>query len=193
MTLRHDKEQSMPFPKLKLLLHVCCGCCGSVIPKDLSEKFHVDLYYFNPNIHPVKEYFNRLEQVKKVADSLQLLVIEAEYDPLKWFKQIKGFEEEPEGGMRCPLCFEMRLRETAHYAKEHGYDVFASTLTVGRNKKASVIDPIGGRLAKEYGIPFLAKDFKKGGGQDASLCLSEKLGIIRQNYCGCVFSRKKLR
>lgn len=184
-------KSSMNRPKLKLLLHICCGCCGSFIPTRLSERLDVDLFYFNPNIHPEQEYLIRLANVQKVADAQNLPLIIGEYHPRTWLNKVKGFEQEPEGGARCPLCFEMRLRETARYAKEQGYDVFASTLTVGRNKKASIINPIGGRLAKEFGIPFLAHDFKKEGGQDASLCRSEELQILRQDYCGCIFSRKE--
>ena len=176
--------------KLKLLLHTCCGCCGAFIPEQLSKKLEVDLFYFNPNIHPEKEYLRRLEDVKKAANQANLKVIEHQYDPQEWFAHVRGFELEAEGGKRCSLCFELRLRQTAAYASEYGYDLFASTLTVGRNKKAGVINPIGCRVAKDYGIPFLAHDFKKHGGQDQSICRSDEIGIVRQDYCGCVFSRK---
>jgi hypothetical protein len=84
----------------------------------------------------------------------------------------------------------LRLRATARYAQAHGYEFFATTLTVGRNKKAAVINPIGERLAQEYGVKFLAGDFKKQGGQENSLRLSDEYGIVRQNYCGCVYSKR---
>lgn len=157
----------------------------------LSKNLDVDLFYFNPNIHPKEEYLTRLKNVQKAADAHGLKLIEGTYDPQSWLQAVKGFEQEPEGGSRCPICFEIRLRETARHAKENDYDLFASTLTVGRQKKASIINPIGGALAKEHNLPFLALDFKKHGWQDQSLCKADELHIERQTYCGCVFSKKE--
>lgn len=176
--------------KLKLLLHTCCACCGSVIAKQLSETYDVTLFAFNSNIHPKAEYIRRLEDVLRVAKNLNLKVIEDDYDPQAWLHAVKGLENEPEGGKRCEICFRLRLKQTAQYAKEHGFDLFASTLTTGRNKKANVINPIGSAIASTVGIPFLARDFKKQGGLDDSMAACATHNIERQDYCGCVFSRK---
>ena len=174
--------------KPKLLLHTCCGCCGALIPQILAEDYEVDLYYFNPNIHPQKEYERRRADAQKMAESMGLNFIAPEYNSKPWFEKVRGFEKEPEGGKRCPICFRYRLTETAKFAKENGYEYFASTLTVGRNKKAETINPIGEAVAEELGIKFLAGDWKKRGVQDVSCLLAEKRGIIRQNYCGCNYS-----
>ena len=177
--------------KLSLLLHTCCACCGVLVAKRLSAQYDVTLFAFNPNIHPESEYQRRLADVKRVADSLSLNVIEGPYDPQAWLQEVKGLEQEPEGGARCEVCFRLRLEKTAEHAKAQSFDVFGSTLTTGRNKKADVINPIGADIARKVGIPFLAKDFKKQGGLDDSMAACETHGIIRQDYCGCVFSRKE--
>lgn len=175
----------------KLLLHTCCACCGVWIPQKLSEDYEVDLYYFNPNVHPATEYEHRIAEVRKVAEILDLKLIEAPYEPALWFEAIKGLEAEPEGGARCAVCFEFRLRYAAEFARDHHYDCFSTTITVGRNKKADVINPIGERLAAEYGVEFLARDFKKNAGLDTSVERCKLYQIDRQDYCGCVFSRKE--
>ncbi|HBK33400.1 TPA: hypothetical protein DEP34_00290 [Candidatus Uhrbacteria bacterium] len=176
---------------MKLLLHACCGGCGSWIPQELSKKWDVTLYFFNPNIHPKQEYEERLKNVQRAAKHLRLPLIVEDYDPKAWLSAVHGLEQEPEGGKRCTTCFNYRLEKTAHTAKTLGFDVFASTLTIGRNKKAEIINPLGGKIAKKFGIPFLARDFKKQEGTNFSVTCAEHFGIARQTYCGCVFSRKK--
>lgn len=177
--------------KPKLLLHACCGTCSCRLPEILSEDFEVTVYYINPNIHPPKEYLQRLEDTKKVVKLQAVELIEADYVPREWFDYVRGHEHEPEGGRRCELCFEFRLWKTAVYAKANGYDAFTTALTMGRNKKASIINPIGERLAGTYGIPFISRDFKKNGGLDAAVKRMDELGIRRQDYCGCVYSKKE--
>jgi len=194
--------------KPKLLLHVCCGTCGSWVPRRLSHDYEVTLFYFNPNIHPEEEYQRRLEGARLMADELGLELIEGEYDPEAWFRFVlhEGMTDvslsnddkltfvsptkEPEGGTRCQLCFEHRLRATAEYARDNGFDCFATTLTVGRRKKASDVNPVGKRIASEVGIKFLDRDFKKAGGEDLSQIRAHELGVYRQEYCGCVYSQK---
>jgi len=129
--------------------------------------------------------------MQRVAKHLYLPLIVGDYDPKAWLFAVRGLEQEPEGGERCVTCFAHRLEATAHYAKTQGFDVFASTLTVGRNKKAEIINPLGGKIAKKIGIPFLARDFKKHGGTNFSVTCAEHFGIARQTYCGCVFSHKE--
>jgi predicted adenine nucleotide alpha hydrolase (AANH) superfamily ATPase len=177
--------------KEKLLLHICCGVCGAWIPKMLQKKFEVVLYFFNPNIWPKEEYERRLNGVKKVAEDLGINLIEGEYSEVDWLHAVSDFKDEPEGGKRCEACFDFRLGEAARYAKENDFLWFASTLTSGRNKKAAVINPIGEKWAKQFGINFLAEDFKKGGGQIKTEAESKRLGLYRQNYCGCVYSFRR--
>jgi predicted adenine nucleotide alpha hydrolase (AANH) superfamily ATPase len=168
---------------------VCCGTCGAWVPKKLSHDYDVTLFYFNPNIHPAEEYTRRLEGAKMMADELGLELVEGEYNPEKWFEFVKGFANEPEGGQRCQLCFEHRLRVTAEYALANKFDCFATTLTVGRRKPASKVNPIGLRVAEELGIEFLDRDFKKAGGEDLSQIRARDLGVYRQEYCGCIYSK----
>ncbi|MFC1788080.1 epoxyqueuosine reductase QueH [Patescibacteria group bacterium] len=177
--------------KPKLLLHACCGTCSALLPERLSKDYQVDLFYFNPNIHPISEYQTRLAGARISAAKQGVGLIEDRYDPQEWLAAIKGLESEPEMGKRCPTCFEVRLYRTAKYAKEHQYDLFSTTLSVGRNKKAEVINPIGKRVSKIIQIPFLAGNFKKDFGLDWSVDRAKEWGIARQDYCGCVFSRKE--
>jgi hypothetical protein len=175
----------------RLLLHTCCGVCGAWVPEMLSGEYLVTIFYFNPNIFPKDEYNRRQEAARLVAKKIEIEFIEGEYDHGKWLEAIRGLEQEPEGGKRCLICFDYRLSETARYAKKHGFDFFASTLTIGRNKRADIINPIGEKWAKKLGIKFLAEDWKKQGGQVETEKKSKEMDIYRQNYCGCEFSMRK--
>jgi predicted adenine nucleotide alpha hydrolase (AANH) superfamily ATPase len=180
----------MPLAKPKLLLHICCGVCGAWIPKKLASEFDVALYFFNPNISPKEEYQKRLAAARQAADEAGVKLVEGPYQPKEWLALVRGHENDPEGSERCEMCFGLRLGETAKYAKENNFEYFASTLTIGRNKKAVVINPLGEKWAKQFGLKFLAEDFKKGGGQTETDRESHRLNLYRQNYCGCVFSIK---
>lgn len=156
----------------------------------MAEDFDVTLYFFNPNIVPEAEYQKRLEAARRAADEAGVEMVQGSYQPKEWLALVRGHESDPEGGERCEMCFSLRLGETAKYAKENNFEYFASTLTIGRNKNAAVINPLGEKWAKEFGLKFLAEDFKKGGGQVETDKESHRLGLYRQNYCGCVFSKK---
>jgi hypothetical protein len=114
-----------------------------------------------------------------------------QYNPDKFFDMAKGLEKEPEGGRRCFLCYEMRQREAAEYASSEGFDYFTTTLSVSPHKNAAKLNEIGLRLAEEYGVPYLVSDFKKRGGYLKSIELSKEYDLYRQNYCGCVYSKKE--
>lgn len=172
-----------------LLLHTCCGICGAWLPEKLSRDFAVTIFYFNPNIHPRVEYERRLEAAREAAKVFNLPFLEGEYNPTIWFEKVRGFASEREGGARCPICFELRLRRTAEEAKKLDFDYFATTLTIGRFKPAAVINPIGEKISAEVGVKFLAGDFKKQGGEMESQKRGHELGLYHQNYCGCVYSK----
>ena len=146
------------------------------------------LYFYNPNIHPTQEYEKRLSAIKNIAELYALKIIGEEYDHAKWHKYIKGYENEKEGGARCPLCYRIRLAETAKKAKELGFDYFATTLSISPHKKAVIINEIGREEAKKYNLEFLEDDFKKQDGFKKTNELAKKYNIYRQNYCGCLFS-----
>lgn len=146
------------------------------------------LFFYNPNIFPDAEYQKRLSAIKEWADKNKFEFIVGEYNNQDWLEAVKGLENEPEGGARCPVCFRFRLEGAAKYAKENGFEIFATTLTSGRNKRADIINPIGLKLAEEYGLKFYEADWKKQGGQEISRKMSIDSGIYRQHYCGCEFS-----
>ena len=148
------------------------------------------LYFLNSNIHPGEEYARRLEAARLSAREAGVQLEEGNYQPKEWLTLMHGHEGDPEGAERCEMCFDLRLGETAKYAKENGYQYFSSTLTVGRNKKAAVINPLGEKWARQFGLKFLSEDFKKGGGQIETDRESHRLNLYRQNYCGCIFSAR---
>jgi predicted adenine nucleotide alpha hydrolase (AANH) superfamily ATPase len=174
--------------KKKLLLHTCCAPCSTHCVKELLDDYDVTMYFYNPNIHPYAEYDKRLENALKVGKELGVPVIEAEYDPERWVELIAGFEEEPEGGKRCRICFSMRLARTAEYAAANGFDAFTTTMTISPHKDEKTINEIGAELAKKHKVAWVHSDFKKKDGFKKSGEISKKMGLYRQNYCGCFYS-----
>lgn len=174
----------------ELLLHICCANCGIVPIELLKEQFDLTLFWFNPNIHPKKEYKKRLTDVKRLATIYKVRLLKQRYDTGQWFKLTGGLEKEAEGGKRCEQCFQMRLEKTARFARKRNFDYFATTLTSGSQKKAEIINYLGKELAKKYDLKFFSADFKKQGGFQKGLELSKKYNFYRQNYCGCAFSKK---
>lgn len=179
------------FKKPKLLLHVCCIGCGAYVVKNLKKDFRVVLYFYNPNVFPKKEYDIRLEQAKKIAKKFHLKLLIGGYGHDDWLKLVKGYEGEPERGRRCLLCYSERLKETAKMAEKMNFNYFTTTLTVSPHKDAREIARIGKELEEKLNVEFLDKDFKKQDGFKKTCELSKKLGLYRQNYCGCEFSMPK--
>ena len=173
----------------KILLHTCCAPCAIYVAKQLAKEYEVALFYYNPNIHPADEYQKRLQEIIKWAEKEKVELIEAKYNPEFWFKKIKGLELEPEGGERCWVCYELRLKQTAQHAEENGFDVFTSTMSISPHKNADKLNEIGEYLAKEYKVDYLASDWKKNEGFKIACQLSKQEDFYRQDYCGCVFSQ----
>ncbi len=176
--------------KKRLLLHTCCGPCSTHCVKELIEDYEVVMYWYNPNIHPYGEYDARLEAGEEVAKQLGVELIEGAYDAERWLKMVEGFENQPEGGKRCYICFAERLKRTAEYAKENGFDVFTTTMTISPHKDADVINRIGKYHSEKIGIEWLESNFKKKDGFKKSGEMSRKMGLYRQESCGCIYSRK---
>lgn len=172
----------------KLLLHTCCAPCSIAVIQDLIKDYQVIVYFFNPNIFPKAEYEKRKKEVVKVCTMWQVEMIDEDYIHEKWQEKIVGLENEPEGGRRCTVCFDLRLYQTAKKAKELNCQIFSTTLTSGRYKKADVINPIGEGIAKANGLEFLSADWKKDGRQQRAQQLVCENNIYKQNYCGCEFS-----
>jgi len=183
----------VPAFKKKLLLHVCCANCVLHPINILIEKFDVTMFYYNPNIHPEKEYLKRLADVEKVSELKKIPLIKEDYksDLEKWFEITENLKEEPEGGKRCIECFRIRLEKTASYAVKKGFDIFATTLSISPHKNHNIINELGSKICKETDISFFCADFKKQDGFKKTMQLSKELNIYRQNYCGCIYSIKK--
>lgn len=178
----------------RLLIHSCCAPCSSYVLEYLSEYFEITIYYYNPNIYPEDEYIRRVKEQENLIQSMSLkntvLFVQGDYEPKKYYELIKGHEKDLEGGERCFLCYRMRLEEAARLAKEGGYEFFTTTLTISPHKDAKKLNEIGEEMATTYGVLFLPSDFKKRNGYKRSIELSNRYGLYRQNYCGCIFSKK---
>ncbi len=179
----------MTSAKPQLLLHVCCGPCATAVIERLIRHYRVTAFWHNPNVHPTHEHDRRLEQVHLVTREFDVDLVVGGRDEAAWLEAVAGQEAEPEGGARCPACFEHRLSETAREAARRGIGLIATTLTVSPHKRAEEINAIGRRVAGELGVEFVAADFKQDGGFQRSVELSKELGLYRQRYCGCRFSR----
>ncbi len=188
----------------KLLLHSCCAPCSSYCLEYLSQYFSITVLYYNPNISPEEEFRKRAEEQRRLIGALPVknpvsLVVD-DYDPREFFEIAKGLENVPEGGERCFRCYRLRLERAANFALTHGFDYFCTTLSISPLKNAAKINEIGEALERELneraalqgtpGVKFLPSDFKKKGGYLRSIELSREYGLYRQNYCGCVFSKR---
>lgn len=175
-----------------LLLHACCAPCASYVLEYLSQYFDITVFFCSPNITDSDEYAKRLDALYKLVGAApfckNVKIVEDDISTDMYFNAIKGFENEPEGGKRCDVCFKLRMERTAEYALKNGYSLFATTLTVSPHKNPMLINAIGEELSDSLGVRYLPSDFKKRGGYQRSIVLSREYGIYRQNYCGCVFS-----
>ena len=174
---RKGKDPNAPFvrPKLelpnghnKLLLHSCCApCSGEVMEAILASGIEFTIYFYNPNIHPLKEYMIRKE----------------------WFRKAEGMEWEPERGIRCTMCFDMRFEKAAQYAHENGFPVFTSCLGISRWKDMNQINDCGHRAASHYDdVVYWDYNWRKGGGSQRMIEISKRERFYQQEYCGCVYS-----
>jgi hypothetical protein len=172
----------------KFLLHTCCAPCGVAVIDELRGKFELTVLFYNPNIYPEEEYQKRKKEVVRVCAEWGVPMIDRDYVPEEWNTEVHGLENEPEGGMRCAACIKMRLLRSAEIAQENGFEVFGTTLTMGRQKTAKVITPLGEQVAEIFGLKYLAEDWKKGGRQEIARKLIQEKNIYQQNYCGCKYS-----
>jgi hypothetical protein len=174
----------------KILLHTCCAPCATAIVDYLTEQNIIPtLYYFNPNTFPQKEYELRKEEVMRLADSYRIDFVEGDYDHNAWLQNVKGLENEPEGGMRCLQCFNFRLAATARYANDNGFTVFATALATSRWKNLELVNQAGHNAAMQYsGLTYWDKNWRKQGLTQLKSRLTKEFDFYRQQYCGCEFS-----
>jgi predicted adenine nucleotide alpha hydrolase (AANH) superfamily ATPase len=176
--------------RMRLLLHVCCAPDLTHPFTLLREDYSVSAFFYNPNIHPEEEYYKRIGETRKLSKLWGIPLLEGEYNAEDWFNITAQYKNEPEGGKRCELCFKFRLEKTAQLAKEKGYSIFCTTLTISPHKNSNIINRLGKEIGEKYGIHYLESDFKKKDGFKKSVEISKKLGLYRQKYCGCIYSMK---
>lgn len=178
-----------------LLLHSCCAPCSSYVLEYLSQHFLITVLYYNPNIYPEEEYARRVAEQKRLISQMPLSrpvrLIEGRFDSREFYDAVRGLEHIREGGERCHACFRLRLREAARAAASGNFDYFTTTLTISPLKNAAVLNEIGESLAREYHVAWLPSDFKKKNGYKRSTQLSAEYGLYRQDYCGCIFSKRE--
>ena len=175
-----------------LLLHACCAPCSSYVIEYLSNYFRLTMLFFNPNIGEIEEYSYRRDELKRLIGEMKtkypVSFIDGDYNPQDFYDVARGLENEPEKGARCSKCFSLRLNYTASVAEKEGFDYFATTLTLSPLKNAEIINSIGEKIKCKS--KYLSSDFKKKEGYKRSIVLSKEHNLYRQNYCGCVFSKR---
>jgi epoxyqueuosine reductase len=173
-----------------VLLHSCCApCSGEVMEAMLAAGLELTIFFYNPNIHPRREYDLRKEENIAYAKATGIEFIDADYDTTNWFERVKGMEHEPERGKRCTECFDMRFERTALYAHEHGFKLFTSCLGISRWKDMAQINGCGERAAARYeGLEYWDYNWRKDGGSARMIEISKRENFYQQEYCGCVYS-----
>ena len=178
-----------------LLLHVCCAPCSSYVLEYLNEYFDITVYFYNPNIDDEREYRYRADEEKRLIGEMPMVnpvqFAEGDYDVEKFIEMSRGLEDAPEGGARCMKCYELRLESAAKYAKDNGFDMFTTTLSISPLKNSRALNLIGEKLSEKYGVDYLYSDFKKKNGYKRSVELSAQYKLYRQSFCGCSFSKKQ--
>ncbi|MGL6019980.1 MAG: epoxyqueuosine reductase QueH [Gibbsiella quercinecans] len=190
MTELVREKLDLPAGKKKLLLHSCCApCSGEVMEAIQASGIEYTIFFYNPNIHPQKEYLLRKEENIRFAEKHGVPIIDADYDTDNWFARAKGMENEPERGIRCTMCFDMRFERTALYAYEHGFDVISSSLGISRWKNMQQVNDCGTRAAQKYpDLIYWDYNWRKKGGSSRMIEISKRERFYQQEYCGCVYS-----
>lgn len=174
----------------RVLLHSCCApCAGEVMEAMQAAGLETTVFFYNPNIHPQREYELRKQENIRFAQQLGVPFVDADYDTDNWFARTRGMEWEPERGPRCTRCFDMRFERTALYAHEHGFDVYTSSLGISRWKNMAQINDCGERAAAHYPqLSYWTFNWRKQGGSARMIELSKRETFYQQEYCGCVYS-----
>lgn len=202
-----------------VLLHTCCAPCSSAIIEAMVQNGITPvIYYCNPNIYPREEYEIRKNECTRYAQSLDLEIVDADYDHENWLEAVRGLEGEPERGGRCLKCFKLRLLRTAQYARERGIKVITTTLASSRWKSLDQINEAGqwacqtvssgkpgdfpdkemwsGSMSGDCQentdeVIWWDRNWRKGGLQERRLQIIREYDFYNQLYCGCEFSMRK--
>ena len=179
----------MALKENSVLLHACCAICSAYPIEYLKcSGYEVIVYFYNPNIFPYEEYERRLDAERKLCEHFGVELIEGAYEPEKFFECVKGFEDCPEKGARCEICFKLRLEETARTARRLNIKNFTTSIVISPHKNFQTLSAIGTEIAAKNELNYLAIDFKKKDGFLKTNKIANGLCLYRQNYCGCKFS-----
>jgi len=179
--------------KPKLLLHICCAPDEAYAVDLLKDSYDLHCFFCNPNIFPSEEYELRLDEAKKASEIYGVPFTWDDYDPNSWSAAVNGLTDTPEGGDRCRACFFLRLSRTAQTCASMGWPSFGTVMSVSPHKKVPMLDEAGTKAAATHGVNYISFNFKKKDGFRKSVILSQKLGLYRQNYCGCRLSLNEMR
>ncbi len=170
--------------EMKLLLHVCCGPCMTSFDKYFKDRdIDYSAFFYNPNIHPYKEYLKRLNTLSEYAEKINIeLIHEISFQQSKWENEYKDMPT----AQRCTECYKQRLNGTAKKAAENGFTHFTSTLLISPYQNHDLMVEIGENVALEYGVNLYYKDFREYFREGQNIAREE--GLYRQKYCGCIYS-----
>lgn len=188
---RPEIDLEVPHGENKVLLHSCCApCSGEVIEAMVKEGIDLTIFFYNPNIHPKKEYEIRKAENIRYAEKLNIPFVDADYDVQNWFEKAKGMERDPERGRRCSMCFDMRFVASAVYAKENGFKVFTSSLGISRWKDMNQINESGLKAASLLNneVTYWTYNWRKEGGGARMYDIAKREEFYKQEYCGCIYS-----
>jgi len=185
-----EVDLTPPGEDRRVLLHSCCApCAGDLMEQMQANGIELTIFFYNPNIHPKKEYEIRKNENIRFAEKMGIPFVDGDYDVQRWFKLAKGMEREPERGVRCTMCFDMRFQVTAAYAVEHGFTTFTSSLGISRWKNMAQINDCGVRAAEPHdGVSYWTYNWRKGGGANRMYEIAKRENFYAQQYCGCIFS-----
>lgn len=185
-----EEPLRLPNNAEKLLMHSCCApCSGDIMERLYKDGIDYTIFFYNPNIHPLKEYEIRKNENIRFAEKHGIPFVDGDYDRDEWFRRAKGMEMEPERGIRCTMCFDMRFVRTALYAHENGFSVFTSSLGISRWKDMVQINDCGTRAAAQFpNITYWTYNWRKGGGSARMIEISKREQFYQQEYCGCAYS-----
>ena len=174
----------------RVLMHSCCApCAGDLMERMKESGIDVTILFYNPNIHPKKEYEIRKNENMRFAEKLEIPFIDLDYDVQNWFARAKGLEYSPERGERCTKCFDMRFERTALYAYENNFSIITSSLGISRWKNMDQINDCGIRAAANYdGISYWTYNWRKEGGAARMYEIAKREEFYKQEYCGCIYS-----
>ncbi|TBR81274.1 diacylglucosamine hydrolase like protein [Campylobacter novaezeelandiae] len=177
-----------------MLVHICCSVDSHFFLQELKKCYPDEkliTFFYDPNIHPYSEYELRYLDVKRSCNKLKIKLYKGNYDYITWLNAVRGYEDEPEKGARCSICFDLRILKSVEFAKKLGETKLTTTLLTSPKKDLKQLEEALNKQCTSYGIKFIAPDFRKNGGTQRQFALAKKDMLYHQNYCGCIYGLKK--